>query len=145
MHKLSHHLRFLIIDLNGANKMDFGDLERPISESFHVTEQMLNSCDISEGVTSVWKVMPKDESIESHVLVQSNQMSVNPKLADDERILDTKPNVVVSNESETNTANIDTSKRCEDTIFGELVVAMLQKMGPEEKKRAKKEIMNILL
>lgn len=36
-------------------------------------------------------------------------------------------------------------ERCEDTIFGELVTAMLLKMSPENKKRTKKEIMNILL
>lgn len=36
-------------------------------------------------------------------------------------------------------------ERCEDLIFGELVVAMLKKFDTEEKKRAKKEIMNILL
>lgn len=34
---------------------------------------------------------------------------------------------------------------CEDTIFGQLVTAILKKMNPDEKKRAKKEIMNILL
>lgn len=36
-------------------------------------------------------------------------------------------------------------ERDEDTIFGELVVAMLKKLSPEEKKQAKKEIMNVLL
>lgn len=35
--------------------------------------------------------------------------------------------------------------RCEDTIFGELVTAMLLRMEPAEKKRVKKEIMNLLL
>lgn len=35
--------------------------------------------------------------------------------------------------------------RCEDTIFGELVAAMLQKMEDVNKKNAKRKIMNILL
>lgn len=37
------------------------------------------------------------------------------------------------------------NERDEDSIFGELVVAMLKKMTTDEKKRAKKEIMNLLL
>lgn len=37
------------------------------------------------------------------------------------------------------------SNRCEDTIFGEWVTAMLKKMDSPNRKRAKKEILNILL
>lgn len=36
-------------------------------------------------------------------------------------------------------------ERCEDTIFGELVAAMLKKMPTDNKKQAKRNIMNILL
>lgn len=35
--------------------------------------------------------------------------------------------------------------RCEDVIFGELVTSMLKKMDSPNRKRAKKEILNILL
>lgn len=36
-------------------------------------------------------------------------------------------------------------ERCEDTVFGELVTVMLKKLDTESRKRAKKEIMHILL
>lgn len=38
-----------------------------------------------------------------------------------------------------------TESRCEDVIFGELVATMLKKMDSPNRKRAKKEILNILL
>lgn len=38
-----------------------------------------------------------------------------------------------------------TESRCEDAIFGELVTSMLKKMDSPNRKRAKKEILNILL
>lgn len=38
-----------------------------------------------------------------------------------------------------------TESRCEDVIFGELVTSMLKKMDSPSRKRAKKEILNILL
>jgi len=38
-----------------------------------------------------------------------------------------------------------TESRCEDVIFGELVTSMLKKMDSPNRKRAKKEILNILL
>lgn len=41
--------------------------------------------------------------------------------------------------------NQTTESRCEDVIFGELVTSMLKKMDTPARKRAKKEILNILL
>lgn len=41
--------------------------------------------------------------------------------------------------------NKTTESRCEDVIFGELVTSMLKKMDSPNRKRAKKEILNILL
>lgn len=38
-----------------------------------------------------------------------------------------------------------TPERCEDVIFGELVTSMLKKMDSPSRKRAKKDILNILL
>lgn len=43
------------------------------------------------------------------------------------------------------TAPANEDNRTEDQIFGEFVSAMLAKMQPDDKKKAKKEIMNILL
>ncbi|KAG4068626.1 hypothetical protein HA402_002317 [Bradysia odoriphaga] len=48
------------------------------------------------------------------------------------------------NESSQNITKTSES-RCEDVIFGELVTSMLKKMDSPSRKRAKKEILNILL
>lgn len=51
----------------------------------------------------------------------------------------------IENAENSNSATKASNERCEEDIFGELVAAMLKKMSPAEKKRIKKEIMNLLL
>lgn len=145
LHRMAKYLDFIRVDLNGAKDLDFKELKRPRIESFCVTQTMLDNCDINESVTadsiSVSKFLENeskiaDTKIETPTVQQSQSTNEieNILLPEQENTSDTS-------------ANDEKSKgeRCEDTIFGELVVAMLKKMKPEEKKRAKKEIMNILL
>lgn len=56
----------------------------------------------------------------------------------------TNHNHNIQSETKQNTQNND-GDRSEDSIFGELVVAMLKKMPPKKKKNIKKRIMNLLL
>lgn len=151
---MANHLSFLVVDLNGANQMDFEDLEHLQSESFCITQEMLDSCDINESVTndsiSIPKLSKTDVVVEPTVAsyaydraskVHSKQTYTIEKSFHNEICV--KSANAANNEI--NHITPGASERCEDTIFGELVVAMLKKMDSEEKKRAKKEIMNILL
>lgn len=103
---------------------------------------MLDDCDINETVTleAVTECKKSSEYEEfpskASVFLQEDGNDTNPieqhtlnKFLEIERISEPKAS----------------HERCEDSIFGELVVAMLKKLEPNEKKRAKKEIMNILL
>lgn len=152
-HKMANHLNFFRVDLNGANNMDFEELKRPIKESICVTQEMLDNYDINESITldsiSVQKLLPVESSTEIQIPTEQTQplKEMEPIPLKQEYSASDK-----STNRETNSTGINTkfvisspSERCEDTIFGELVVAMLKKMDPDDKKRAKKEIMNILL
>lgn len=158
-HRLAKDLKFLIIDLNGANKMNFEDLKQPKSETFYVTEEMLDSCDIDDSVTIDSIVIPKvgsgvttaiNSNNASPESTKTNNIHVKPKKTDHQTPI---RNTILSDSSRSGTQNAavinpaipGTDERCEDTIFGELVAAMLKKMSPEQKKQTKKEIMNILL
>lgn len=162
-HRLAKCLSFLKIDLNGANEMNFEDFNRPKKESFCITQEMLDDCDISESVTHESISIPKLNKIET--VAKIHKIPRQSETQDADRNLDAKSSIEAQterknapavsenkelngtsqNKYETESSSLDTNKRCEDTIFGELVAAMLKKMNPDEKKRAKKEIMNILL
>lgn len=165
LHKMAKELKFLRVDLNGASKMDFSDLEKPKTESFCVTQEMLDSCDINGSVThdtiSFQKIMnmkmptsqlsPSDQTNGKERSNASNE-AVPKEIAPNDKKEDTiksKSDYSASNQTNTgaevSASNSDANNRCEDTIFAELVAAILKKMNPDEKKRAKKEIMNILL
>lgn len=157
---MAKHLNFLIIDLNGANKMNFEDLTRPKSESFHVTKEMLDNCDINESVTfesiSVPKVygsrsVPKSnvksklpgKIVETHTEPKDqNELAHNARDAGE---VNKKNDNHIKEATETRNANSHAEQRCEEEIFGEYVIAMLKKLPADEKKRVQKEIMNILL
>lgn len=143
-HKMANYLNFLTIDLNGTNKMDFEDLKNPKKESFWVTEEMLNNCDINESVNLDSIIMPKIKPSAESNSQNAENISNHINIMEDEQ----KASIKKDPENGTNNPtpfNSGENQRCEDTIFGELVVAMLKKLNAEDKKRAKKEIMNILL
>lgn len=157
---MANHLSFLTIDLNGANNMNFDDLKWPKSEAFHITKEMLDSCDINESITFDTISMPKvcDSSPKTKPNVQpqtsielirtytepknQSESEFNTKNAADSN---DKSQNNMKEDTETRIINTNAEQRCEDEIFGEFVVAMLKKLPLEERKRAKKEIMNILL
>lgn len=164
IHNMAKHLNFLTIDLNGANNMDFDDLKWPKSESFHITKEMLDDCDINESVTiesiSVPKVCSSDSVTKSNAQPQSPVKIVKTytkpiKQNEPEHQLSATKHVIESNdnlESSTKTENPESlatnstaEQRCKDEIFGEFVVATLKKLPLEENKRVKKQIMDILL
>lgn len=157
-HKLSHQLDFLIVDLNGAHDMKFDDLEQTESEAFCITDQMLDSFDTFSSITIESILSPNQklqenkasrEQAKSRKIDRSNSQrrtrnekqvqkrvgTMNGKRKSINEIQDIENSLETSNSNE----------RCEDEIFGELVAVMLKKMNEEEKKRVKKEIMNILL
>lgn len=160
---MAHMLNFLKVDLNGANKLDFEDLKQPKKASFCITQEMLDNCDISESIThesisipKVRKLEPKSRDHDGEHLPQASdavrnsdadtvQNSLPTNNIKSETCSSEKRTNGAASQTEANTTASDRNERCEDTIFGELVVAMLKKMNAEEKKRAKKEIMNILL
>lgn len=152
---MAQNLDFIVVDLNGASTMDFRELKRPKKESFCVTQEMLDICDISESVSadtiSIQKLL-KNESAADLKTETSSPVKQPPEIAKEIEIIAMKEQRIVVDESTNGDGishkietSLSTSERCEDTIFGELVVAMLKKMKPDDKKRAKKEIMNILL
>lgn len=137
--------------------MDFEDLKLPKSEAFHFTKEMLDDCDINESVTFDSISAPKVS--EPNLVVNTNDVPTNQNGPETGPVQSTK-NAIKRNEKpikhtqeetetseipETRTTNKNAEQRCEDEIFGEFIVAMLKKLPPEEKKQAKKEIMNILL
>lgn len=158
MHKMANHLSFLTIDLNGANNVDFEDLKWTKAEAFHITKEMLDGCDINESVTFDSISAPKICGPE--LAVKPNDVPTNQNGPETRPVHSTKNateksekhKMIVQKETETcdettgtRVNNKNAEQRCEDEIFGEFIVAMLKKLPPEEKKRAKKEIMNILL
>lgn len=152
-HKMANHLNFFRVDLNGANNMDFEEFKQPKKESFCVTQEMLDNYDINESITldsiTVEKLLPVESSTEYQIPTEQTQplKECEPISVIQEHIDSDKSTNRETNTTETKAKFVisSTSERCEDTIFGELVVAMLKKMEPDDKKRAKKEIMNILL
>lgn len=140
---MANHLKFLMVDLNGANEMDFSDLEKPVTKSFCVTQEMIDNCDIDESVTLDSISFPKLLSVAP--TRDPQKVPTDNRRTDKTEINSTNQSVNQTNCATDDANNSGTSNRCEDQIFGEFVVAMLKKMTPEEKKRTKKEIMNILL
>lgn len=155
LHAMASHLDFLIIDLNGANQMDFRDLEQQKTKSFNVTKEMLDNCDINESVTLDLITIPKvpnnktanEIGLESDIPAKILKTSSSCPPEEQRPVFMTVKTVLTDTKSvpQSKMAVTNASERCEDTIFGELVVAMLKKLSPEQKKQAKKEIMNILL
>lgn len=145
-HKMEHLLSFFIVDLNGANQMDFSDFKQPKKESFCITQEMLDNCDISESVTLESISMPKLPRMEP----ESRKIQSQPIVTATKPLIESNENKNVETDScknartEANPPNSVKNDRCEDTIFGELVAATLKSMNPEAKKQAKKDIMNIL-
>lgn len=151
---MASHLSFLKIDLNGANNMNFDDLKWPKSESFHITQEMLDSCDINESITfnsismpvSKTNIEPQSPKILAETRTEPRNQN-EPKHST-KNAAESNEKLKTTKKDETNTtctANSNAEHRCEDEIFGEFVVAMLKKLPLEEKKRAKKEIINVLL
>lgn len=136
-------LNFIPIDLNGTSDIIFDDfISNKIEKAFHITQRMLDECDINETVTleTVTKCKSSTEYEEYHSNVSLFHQEVEN---------DTIPKEQYTLKKSLGIGRIDkptaSHERCEDSIFGELIVAMLKKLEPDEKKRAKKEIMNILL
>lgn len=143
--------------------MDFEELKSSKKETFCITEEMLVDCDIYEDVThesismsklpkiSTTSNIPETQPIieTSENLDKKTQIKILKKSSNKTEAPTNVSNVEImdynSSKPEAKASNSAPNERCEDTIFGELIVAMLKKMNPEEKKRAKKEIMNILL
>lgn len=151
---MANHLSFLTVDLNGATDINFDDLKWPKSESFHITKEMLDNCDINESITFESISMPKviKSNIEPQSPVKSITTCTEPKNQNESKHStkdatesNDKHKKSTKEETETRTINANAEQRCEDEIFGEFVVAMLKKLPVEKNKRAKKEIMNILL
>lgn len=156
---MATNLNFLAVDLNGASNIDFEDIKLPKKESFCVTQEMLDNCDINESVTvdsiSVQKLLQLESASESKTESQIPTERTQPLKENEKTLTLTPVKQNISDESltdeqisirnDTQSDSSSANERCEDTIFGELIVAMLKKMKPEDKKRAKKEIMNILL
>lgn len=129
--KWAKHLNYIPIDLNGTDDIIDDDDFTCTNNAFHVTQQMLDDCDINETVTleTVFsKCKSNTQYADGMETIPKEQHTLN-KPREIERISEPKASY----------------ERCEDSIFGELVVAMLKKLEPEAKKRAKKEIMNVLL
>lgn len=155
---MAKNLDFFHVDINGANAMDFDEIKRPKKESFCITQEMIDNCDISENVTldsiSVQKSLKSEPETDpvtaAHYSTEETQTLEQASPKEQQNIPD-KPSRQKKKSDKENSTKVDTksdnspNERCEDIIFGELVVAMLKKMNPEDKKRAKKEIMNILL
>lgn len=121
--KWENELNFLTIDLNNADNINIDDVTEEKIESFNVTQEMIDNCDINDSVT-----FESESDIQSREQKESSENTIQQTIVENNKI-EKKPS----------------TDRCEDAIFGELVTAMLKKLDPEEKKRAKKEIMNILL
>lgn len=148
-YKWSDQLCFLTVDLNETDDINFDDVNDSKMQSFHVTQEMLDNCDINESVT-IGPVTDNQTDIE--YLEYSNLASMaefeikNDNCGTEKNIprgksLSTQR---IGSAVHKNLSN-STNERCEDAIFGELVAVMLKKLSSEDKKRAKKEIMNILL
>lgn len=91
--------------------------------------------DTTKCMSSTVKLDSNEEDI--NIIPHSKVAEVNQKTGPRKRMTTTVP-VSISPPKKV-------ASRCEDTIFGELVTAMLLRMEPAEKKRVKKEIMNLLL
>lgn len=152
---MANQLNFLTIDLNGANNMNFDDLKRPQVDAFHITKEMLDNCDINESITFDSISMPNvcggsTPVTKSNVASQATEPTTSnePEYSEGNtaKSSDALNKNVKEEPNDARATNTNAAEqRCEDEIFGEFVVAMLKKLPVEERKRAKKEIMNILL
>lgn len=146
LHKLADYMDFIHIDLNGAKNINFDDLKQPKVETFCVTQEMIDNCDINESITADSLSLPKSLEIEPIIFSSSEIFTEEP--TNEDKITTSNDNkliVTLSENSNETDSNSNRRERCEDTIFGEWVAATLKKMTPEDKKRTKKEIMSILL
>lgn len=113
---------------------------------FCITEEDLNNVDDdnTDSVNVFHELADSESEIESNTdVIEDEQITKCEKKNDSVK---SNTNDAPENPSKViKTGDKRKSERCEDTIFGELVTAMLVKMDPVEKKRVKKEIMNILL
>lgn len=124
----NEEIEFCITE-DDINKQDDGDGDP--DEQFHLFEvlneedegdQFEEEVDAESTQTTHCKIVVKNECLEAVELISKEK---RPVICSD-----------IQNKGE---------RKCEDTIFGELVAAILMKMSPVEKKQAKKDIMNILL
>lgn len=133
------------------------------SPTIIITQSMLDSCDINKTITmETISIASENKKIKSPQRSDGNESSENKKRKLPRKRNAAKPlakNVQTEEQEVCESAKNQTTEckqiddlitptpneRSEEDIFGELVAAMLKKMPPDEKKRTKKEIMNILL
>ncbi|KAJ6637479.1 hypothetical protein Bhyg_10209 [Pseudolycoriella hygida] len=116
-------------------------------------QQTNDECDLSVDLQPPTQLTSKAAlEISSISNVSTTQSKSSPLAFEDTSATDykaTEPHVfinradVVTGDDQLVSKSSET--RCEDVIFGELVTSMLKKMDSPNRKRAKKEIMNILL
>lgn len=155
-HTLADRLAFIPVDISNADEMDFQDLEQiSRGEIIQIDESVLIDFDPYPNIT-IESVLPSKNAKRK---LPSTQQREN---GDDNTGSRTK-NIVLIEEApprtyapkhrrsteasteKTEQVSNQSKDRDEDEIFGELVAAMLKKLSGDEKKRVKKEIMNILL
>lgn len=156
-HSLADRLAFIPVDINNADEMDFHDLEQiSRGEIIQIDESVLIDFDpypniTIESVRPSKNVKRKTPSIQQRENGADNNATSCTKnivinATSPQRTLPAKHRK--SNEASTEkTEHVSNQSkdRDEDEIFGELVTAMLKKLSGDDKKRVKKEIMNILL
>lgn len=152
-HRLSNHLHFVPIDVNRAEDIDFRDLEQiQRGEIIHIEESILDEFDPYPNTTIDSFVEIKNGGLKQKATDNSGKLSnniqnvqeTNKNDEETERLKVQQQNNRRSAEKIEQQPPIPSNNRDEDDIFGELVVAMLKKLDGDDKKRAKKEIMNIL-
>lgn len=134
-HRLSARLGFVPIDISQAHETDFGDLMHNKVARLHIDRSVLDDFDMYPDTTIA--------SIKRQPHVVPEMEPSYPDERPPNGIQISSGGIQVTETVEKLPATC--SGRDEDEIFGELVVAMLKKMGADQKKSAKKEIMNVLL
>lgn len=155
--KLAKQLKFLNVnklkDLYKVNSMD-DDSSNENDAEFCITQEILDKCedDTAENCAATAADNENVEILnyEEEYIMQENDADhdkIEIICANDKDINELEeltPNKTATNEPEAECTQ-PPDDRNEDRIFGELVTAMLLRMGPSERRQAKKEIMNILL
>lgn len=118
-------------------------------EQMHPNPNDDNFCNSDTNSTSIQKPIPThdnkpelDSTAKTSPLVFVEVNSLELRTADQQS---TEAVVNEKTKDIPRTAPKTPEERCEDVIFGELVTSMLKKMDSQNRKRAKKEILNILL